>query len=126
MPITASGLDLSTRKAAKPQAGAVLRATGFLHNLRGGHALQLVRDLVGQILVGDDPGLIQSGQRIEPLDSLLNHGALAIERQNLLGAGAARTGPEAGTTASSKYHRSEIDWLDIEETSYSTCTRFAQ
>ena len=30
MPITASGLERSTRKAASPQAGAVLRATGSL------------------------------------------------------------------------------------------------
>ncbi len=33
----------------------------LLHNLSGGHALQLVGNLVGQIFVGDDPGFIQRG-----------------------------------------------------------------
>jgi hypothetical protein len=31
----------------------------LLDDLPGGHALQLVGDLVGQVLVGDDPGLVQ-------------------------------------------------------------------
>ena len=51
------------------------------------------------------------GQRLEPLHGLLNHGALAIQRQNLLGVGAAGTGPEARTAASGKNHRTKIDWL---------------
>ena len=32
----------------------------LLDDLRGGHALQLVGNLVGQVLVGDDPGLFQT------------------------------------------------------------------
>ena len=50
---------------------------------------QLAGDLLGQVLVGNDPGLVQAGERLEPLDGLLDHGAFAIQRQNLLGVGAA-------------------------------------
>ena len=110
-PSTASGFWRSMRKAARPQAGAVLRATGSWTIWSVGHALQLVGDLGGQILVGDDPGLVRRGQRLEPLDGLLNHGALAVQRQNLLGVGAAGAGPEAGAAASGKYHRAKIDRL---------------
>ena len=49
------------------------------------------------------------GQRLETLDGLLNHGALAVERKNLLGMGAARAGPEAGTAAAGKNHWAKIN-----------------
>ena len=99
------------RKAARPQAGRGIARDRLLDNLAGGQAGQLVGDLVGQVFIGDDPGFLQPGQRIEPLDRLLNHGALAVEGQDLLGAGAARTGPEAGTASTGKNHRTKIDWL---------------
>jgi hypothetical protein len=75
----------------------------------GGQAGELVGDLVGQELVGDDPGFLQLGQRLEALDGLLNHGAFAVQREHLLGAGAARAGPEAGTAAAGENHRAKID-----------------
>ena len=77
-------------------------------DLLGGHTLQLVGDLGCQELVGDDPGLLQVSERLETLDGLLDHGALAVEGKNLLGVGAARAGPEARTTASGKNHGTEI------------------
>ena len=83
----------------------------LLDDLPGGNALQLVGDLMGQVLVGDDPGIVQTGQRLEPLNGLLDHGALAVQGKNLLGVGAAGAGPEAGTAASGKNHRTKIDWL---------------
>jgi hypothetical protein len=83
----------------------------LLHDLSGGHTLQLVGDLACQVFVGDDPGLLRRGQRLEPLDGLLDHGALAIQRQNLLGVGAAGAGPEARTAASGKNHRTKINRL---------------
>ena len=109
MPSTASGFSRSIRNAASPQAGAVLRATGSCTICVGGQARQLVGNLLGQKLVGDDPGLFQRGQRLEPLHGLLNHGALAIERQNLLGAGAAGPRPEAGSAATGQDHGTKID-----------------
>ena len=81
----------------------------LLHDLRGRQAGQLVGDLLGQILVGDDPGFFESSQRLEALHGLLNHGALAIEGENLLGAGAPGTGPEAGAAAAGQNHGTEID-----------------
>ena len=83
----------------------------LLNNLILGHILQLVGDLVGQILVGDNPGLLRSGDRLEALDGLLNHGTLAVQGQNLLGVGAARAGPEARAAASGEDYRAKIDWI---------------
>ena len=99
------------RKAARPQAGAVLRATGSWTICSAGTPRKLVGDLVGQEFVGDDPGVVRAGQRLEPLDGLLNHGALAIEREHLLGAGAAGARPEAGSAAAGENHRTKINWL---------------
>jgi len=98
-------LDEEGRQSAG--RGGVARSR-LLNDLTGGHALQLVGDLVGQVFVGDDPDLLRPNQRLEPLDGLLDHGALAVQRQNLLGVGAARTGPEAGTAASGKNYRAKI------------------
>ena len=81
----------------------------LLHDLRGGHAGQLVGNLMGQKLVGDNPGLFERGQRLETFHGLLNHGALAVESENLLGAGAPGTGPETGAAAPGQYHGTEID-----------------
>ena len=82
---------------------------GLLHDLRGGHAGQLVGNLLSQILVGDNPGFFESRKRLETLHGLLNHGALTVERENLLGAGAPGTGPEPGAAAPGQYHGTEID-----------------
>ena len=60
----------------------------FLHNLRRGKAGQLVGDLVCKILVGNDPGLFEARQRLQPLHGLLDHGALPVQGQNLLGVSA--------------------------------------
>jgi len=51
---------------------------------------------VGQIFVGDHPGVIEPSQWLEALDRLLDHGALAIERQYLLGPGAAGSAARSG------------------------------
>ena len=83
----------------------------LLDDLPGRNALQLAGDLLGQVLVGDNPGLVQTGQRLEPFHGLLQHGTFAIQRQNLLGVGAAGAGPEARTAASSKNHGTEIHWF---------------
>ena len=81
----------------------------LLHDLRGGQAGQLVGDFLGQKFVGDDPGFFERSQRLEALHGLLNHGALAIESENLLGAGAPGAGPETGAAATGQNHRTEID-----------------
>jgi hypothetical protein len=39
----------------------------------------------------------------------LEHGAFTVKRENLFGARAAGAGPEAGSAASSQYHRAKID-----------------
>jgi hypothetical protein len=99
-------LDEEGGKAASRRGVAGHR---LLHDLRGGHAGQLVGNLMGQKLVSDDPGFFQRCERFEPFHGLLNHGALAVESENLLGASAPGTGPETGTAAPGQNHGTEID-----------------
>ena len=99
-------LDQEGREAAGWRGVAGHR---LLHDLRGGQAGQLVGDLVGQILVGDDPGFFQRCQRHEAFHGLLDHGALAVEGENLLGASAPGTGPETRAAAPGQNHGTEID-----------------
>ena len=108
-PSTASGFSRSMRNAARPQAGAVLRATGSWTICSAGtpgnwSAISWARYSLVMIQV-----LSRLGQRLEALDGLLDHGALAVQRQNLLGVGAAGAGPEAGTAAAGENHRTKID-----------------
>src|SRR6185437_2240285 len=74
-------------------------------------ALELIGDLLGEELVCDDPGVAGTRQGLEPLHRLLNHGTLAIERQHLLGAGAAGAGPKPCSAAAGKNHGTEINTL---------------
>ena len=83
----------------------------FLDNLVARNARKLVGNLMRQKFVGDNPGLFRRGQRLQSLHRLLDHGALAIERQHLLGPGTARAGPEAGSAATGKNNWTKINRL---------------
>jgi hypothetical protein len=66
---------------------------------------------VGQELVGDDPGVIEAGKGLEALHGLLDHGAFAVEGEDLLGACAAGPWPEAGAAPPRENHRTKINTL---------------
>ena len=83
------GILALDEESGQSAGGCGIASHRLLHNLPGGHPLQLVGDLRSQILVGDHPYLVQPGQRLEALYGLLDHGALAVQGQNLLGVGAA-------------------------------------
>ena len=109
-PSTASGFWRSMRKAARPQAGAVLRATGSWMICAAGtpgnwSAISWARYSLVMTQV-----FSRRAEGLEALDGLLDHGALAVEGQNLLGMGAAGAGPEAGAAAAGQNHGTKIDW----------------
>src|SRR5580698_6483560 len=66
----------------------------LLDDLVLGNAGKLFSDLVSKVLVGDDPGFVLLCQGLKALNGLLDHGALTIERQNLLGVSATGAWPE--------------------------------
>jgi len=68
--------------------------------LRGDHRLQVV--------IGDDPKVFLACERSQARDRLLDHGAVAVERQHLLGKALAAERPEARAAAAGKDHGMEI------------------
>ena len=94
--------------AARPMAGAVLRAAGSARICFWAEPRKLARDLAPQMFVGDDPESRRRGQRQQPRHGLLDHGLLAVKRQQLLGAALPAQRPEAGASAAGKNHGMEI------------------
>ena len=76
-------------KCGQGAGGRCVAGNGLLNNLRCGNTAQLIGNLLGQKIVGDNPGFIQTGQRLEPLHRLLDHGAFSVKRKHLFGACAA-------------------------------------
>jgi hypothetical protein len=60
------------------------------------------------MFVADDPEPRRRGQRQKAGDGLLDHGLLAVERQQLLGTTLPAQGPEACTPAAGENHGMEI------------------
>src|SRR4029077_2537813 len=57
----------------------------FGQNLAPAEARKLARDLALQMLIGNNPETRGRSQRQQPRYSLLDHGLLAVERQQLFG-----------------------------------------
>ena len=77
-----------------------IAGAGFAQNALVRDLRKLLRDGLGEQLVGDDEEALGGGDGTEALDRLLDHGFRAGERENLLGAGTARARPEARAAAS--------------------------
>src|SRR6185437_3213339 len=61
-----------------------------------------------EVVVGDDPELLSARGRQQTRDCLLNHGLLAIERKQLLGAFLAAERPEARATPAREDYRVKV------------------
>ena len=105
---TASGSVFIRMNAARPMAGAVLRPTGSARICFWAESRKLAHDLAPQMFVRDDPETRRRSQRQQPRHGLLNHGLLAVERQQLLGPALPAQRPEAGAAAAGKNHGMEI------------------
>ena len=111
MPITASGSSRSSRNAARPMAGAVLRPTGSARTCAFGSLgswCMIARRRSSLVMIQN---AFRRGKRQQARDRLLDHGLLAVERQQLLGALLAAQRPEARAAAAGKDHGIEIGVL---------------
>ena len=79
----------------------------FGKNVAARYARHLLCDHRTQKLVGDDPHILRCGQGEQPIQCLLDHGLLAIQRQHLLGVRPPAARPEARPTAARQNHRSK-------------------
>ena len=73
---------------------------GLGQDLALGDFRELANDLVPQMAVGENPDSLGRQDRPQPVDGLLDQGAVAEQPQDLFGAGPAALGPEAGAPAS--------------------------
>jgi len=67
-----------------------------------------MQDGGAQIAIRDDPETAVRSHRREARDRLLDHGLLAVERQQLLGPALATQRPEARAAATGQNHRIEM------------------
>jgi hypothetical protein len=81
----------------------------FRYYLPAHDGRQLAGDFAFQIFIGNNPELFFRGEWSQALNRLLDHGALAIERQQLLGPALTAEGPEAGAPAPGQYYRIEMN-----------------
>ncbi len=104
-----------TACAASAMAGAVLRPTGS-NKMAGGrhaHLAQLLGDQEAVRFVAHDHGRGGVRKAREARRGVLDHGALAGERQELLGQQLARQRPEARAGAAGENHRDEFHGAGI-------------
>ena len=89
-------------------AGAVLRATGsarICFGLSRGSWRMISRRKCSLVMIQKRAG---RGQRQQPRDRLLDHGLLAVERQQLLGPTLPAQRPEAGAAPAGENHGMEV------------------
>src|SRR5438132_456900 len=91
---------------------ASARSTGTSHcsrnNLRSAQLRKLTRNFPQQIFVGNYRKLAGGRERQQTRHSLLNHGLLAVEREQLLSAALATQRPEARTASACEDYRIKI------------------
>ena len=81
---------------------------GFGNDLLRAQAWNLANNLAAQVFVGDDPAVTGRSQWQKAGDRLLDHGLLAVKRQQLFGPPLAAQRPEAGAAAAGENHGIEI------------------
>ncbi len=102
------GIEVEQNERSQTDGGRRVAPHRLGQNLPGAEARKLARDLAPQVLVGDDPETRGRSQRQQARHRLLDHGLLAIERQQLLGATLPAQRPEAGAAAAGKNHGMEV------------------
>ena len=106
--MTASGDVRSRMKAARPIAGAVLRPAGSARICFFSSRGNWRNDLLTQIVVSNHPKKFRRSQPNQARHGLLNHGLLAVQRQQLFGPPLTTEGPEARSASAS-----ENDWVKV-------------
>jgi hypothetical protein len=96
------------KKCREPDGGSGIASNGLRDNMLRRKLRKLAHDSCPQIVVGNDPKIAWRGHRCEACHGLLDHGVLAIQREQLLGATLAAKRPEARAAASGKNYGIEV------------------
>ena len=82
---------------------------------------QLTSDRLVEQRVGDDPDVVCRGERQQTVEGLLDHGAVPVKGEHLLGTSLAAARPEACTAAAGQDHRRERGERERERERESVC-----
>src|SRR5580692_2341819 len=104
-----TGIEPSQQERRKPDRRGRIAADRLGDDLPLLQFLQLTKNGVAQIFIRDDPEILVLCERLQPLDRLLDHAFLAVERQQLLGHALAAQRPEARATSTC-----ENDGIEVE------------
>ena len=102
------GIVTKQKKCRQSNRGSGVASGGLGDDLLRVKLRKLTKDGGTQIVIGDDPETARRGHGCEARDRLLDHGLLAIERKQLLGAALAAQRPEARAAAASQNHGIEV------------------
>ena len=108
MPNDGIGMFAQQKKRGQSDRRRGVAPHRFGQHLRLRQLRKLLQDRGTKIVVGDDPKSFRRSQRQQSRHRLLNHGLLAVERQQLLGAFFPAQRPEARAPAAGKNHRIEV------------------
>ena len=74
------------KKGGESDGGGGVASDGLGNRLRLWQLWNLLQDREAKVVVGNDPETFSRSERQKPGHSLLDHGLLAIQREQLLGA----------------------------------------
>jgi hypothetical protein len=96
------------KKRSQPDRRCGIPPQGLGQHLRLRQFRKLLQNRETQIVVRNNPELLWRSQRQQPRHRLLDHGLLAVQRQQLLRALLPAQGPEARPAPAGEDHRIEI------------------
>ena len=102
------GMFAQEKKRGESDRGCGVPPYRLGKHLRLRQLRKLFQDRGTKIVVGNDPELLRRGQRQQPRHGLLDHGLLAVERQQLLGTFLPAQGPETRAAAAGEDYRIEV------------------
>ena len=88
------GIDALQQKCCQPNRGRRVASHRLGQYLVRRQRGKLLQNRLAQVFIADDPEVLCRSERQEALNRLLDHGLLAVERQQLLGASLAAERPE--------------------------------
>ncbi len=96
------------QKCRQADGGRGITANRLGQDLFGIEIWQLPQDGGAKVIIGDNPLALGRSQGHEAGNSLLDHGLLAVEREQLLGAAFAAERPETGAASAGEDNRIEV------------------
>jgi hypothetical protein len=96
------------QKCGQSDRGSRVAADGLGDDLIRGKFRKLTQNSGAQVVISNDPETARCGQWGQARDGLLDHGVLAIKREELLGAALSAQRPEARASAAGQDYRTKM------------------